>query len=33
VFASAKAVLGPEDSAAIAARLPPEIAALWRAAR
>lgn len=33
VFASAKAVLGPGDHEAIAARLPPEIAELWRAAR
>jgi uncharacterized protein (DUF2267 family) len=33
VFAAAKAVLPPEDAQAIAARLPPDIADLWRAAR
>lgn len=33
VFASAKAALDPEGSEAIAARLPPDLAALWRAAR
>ena len=33
VFAAAKAVLAPPDAQAIAARLPPEIADLWRAAR
>jgi uncharacterized protein (DUF2267 family) len=33
VFAAAKQVLAPEDVQAIAERLPPEIADLWRAAR
>ncbi len=33
VFAAAKTVLDPEDAAAIAARLPPELGAAWRAAR
>ncbi len=33
VFAAAKAVLAPADAEAIAARLPPELAELWRAAR
>ncbi len=32
VFASAKAVLAPEDARAIEARLPPGVAELWRAA-
>jgi uncharacterized protein (DUF2267 family) len=33
VFAAAKAVLAPDDVEAIAARLPPELGAAWRAAR
>jgi uncharacterized protein (DUF2267 family) len=33
VFAAARAVLDAADAEAIAARLPPEIAAAWRAAR
>ncbi len=33
VFAAAKAVLDADDVDAIAARLPPELAAAWRAAR
>jgi uncharacterized protein (DUF2267 family) len=33
VFAAAKAVLAPQDAQAVAERLPPEIADLWRAAR
>ncbi len=33
VFAAAKAALDPEDSRAVEARLPPEIGALFRAAR
>lgn len=33
VFAAARQVLAQEDADAIAARLPPEIAELWRAAR
>jgi uncharacterized protein (DUF2267 family) len=33
VFAAAQAVLAPEDAQAIAERLPPHIADLWRAAR
>jgi uncharacterized protein (DUF2267 family) len=32
VFAAAKAVLAPEDARAVEARLPPEIAELWRRA-
>lgn len=32
VFAAARAVLGPEDAQAIAARLPADLADLWRAA-
>lgn len=33
VFAAAKSVLAPPDSEAIAMRLPPDLAELWRAAR
>jgi uncharacterized protein (DUF2267 family) len=33
VFAAAKAVLAPEAVGAVAERLPPELAAAWRAAR
>lgn len=33
VFAAAKRVLAPEDVEAIATRLPPELAELWRGAR
>jgi hypothetical protein len=33
VFAAARAVLAPEGSDAIAARLPPDLAELWRTAR
>jgi uncharacterized protein (DUF2267 family) len=32
VFASARAALAPDEVAAIAARLPPDLAALWQAA-
>ncbi|HEY6005043.1 MAG TPA: DUF2267 domain-containing protein [Anaeromyxobacter sp.] len=32
VFAAAKAVLAPEEARAVEARLPPEIAELWRGA-
>jgi uncharacterized protein (DUF2267 family) len=32
VFAAARAVLAPEDAEAIAARLPPDLAELWRSA-
>lgn len=33
VFAAARAVLSPEDAEGIAARLPPDLAELWRQAR